>query len=212
MLFLYELASGGLPVGGSRESIAGMSSTYWTRRRFTTAALTGVVALPLAASSSGASTRARRASVPERWIELFNLHTNETISLAFARADRFIPEALHRLRYFLRDFRVHETHVMDPALYVQLSDLAHVAGCEPRFQVISGYRSPATNAQLRAAGHNVAVHSLHMEGRAIDVRLDGCQCDRLKDLALLAARGGVGYYPREDFVHLDTGRVRTWQG
>jgi uncharacterized protein YcbK (DUF882 family) len=80
-----------------------------------------------------------------------------------------------------------------------------------RYEVISGYRSPATNARLHAAGHCVAEHSQHMEGRALDVRLKDCPLSRLYELALAAQRGGVGYYPRSNFVHIDTGRVRTWR-
>lgn len=174
-------------------------------------AFTGVVAFPLAARAS-MRTRPVRLTPSESWLELFNTHTNETLSLAFARHGELIPGALEKLEYFLRDFRLQQTHRMDPGLYVQLADLAHAARCEPRFQVISGYRSPATNELLHAEGHNVSLHSLHMVGRAIDIRLDRCKCARLRDLALLAARGGVGYYPREDFVHIDTGRVRHWQG
>jgi uncharacterized protein YcbK (DUF882 family) len=185
-----------------------MSLTFWTRRRFTAAALAGAV-VPLAACASAKTPAFGRS---ERWLELYNTHTEETLSVAFADAQGLIAGGLERLQYFLRDFRVQAEHPMDPALYGQLWDLARAARCEPRFQVISGYRSPTTNEQLREAGHAVAEHSLHMEGRAIDVRLDGCQLAKLKALALLAARGGVGYYPREDFVHLDTGRVRTWQG
>jgi uncharacterized protein YcbK (DUF882 family) len=101
---------------------------------------------------------------------------------------------------------------MDAALYGLLSDLAEATGHEPRYEVISGYRSPRTNAQLHAAGHAVAEHSLHMEGRAIDVRLLGCDLAAFRDAALKAARGGVGYYPSSNFVHVDTGRVRTWTG
>jgi uncharacterized protein YcbK (DUF882 family) len=119
---------------------------------------------------------------------------------------------LGKLQHLLRDYRVNEEHTMDTGLYVQLSDLARAAGCEARYEVISGYRSAKTNAQLRASGHGVAEHSLHMEGRAIDVRPKGCALVTLRDLALQAKRGGVGYYERSNFVHLDTGRVRTWTG
>jgi uncharacterized protein YcbK (DUF882 family) len=100
---------------------------------------------------------------------------------------------------------------MDPKLYVLLSDLARTAGLEPRYEVISGYRSPATNAGLIARGHHVAKQSMHMQGRAMDVRLHGIELAAFRDLALAAKRGGVGFYPRSNFVHVDTGRVRTWQ-
>jgi uncharacterized protein YcbK (DUF882 family) len=97
-------------------------------------------------------------------------------------------------------------------LFDQLADLAAAAGVEPRYEIISGYRSPQTNDRLAAASGGVAKRSLHMQGRAIDVRLKGVSCARLRDLALVAGRGGVGYYRSSDFVHLDTGRVRAWAG
>jgi uncharacterized protein YcbK (DUF882 family) len=121
------------------------------------------------------------------------------------------PQASARLQHLLRDYRLDEQHEMDPGLYQQLADLAVQAGCQARYEVISGYRSPATNQHLHNSGHAVAEHSLHMQGRAIDVRLRDCPLARLHELALAARRGGVGYYPRSNFVHLDTGRVRSWQ-
>jgi uncharacterized protein YcbK (DUF882 family) len=119
---------------------------------------------------------------------------------------------LAQLQHLLRDYRADEEHPMDAALYGLLVDLAASAGCPARYEVISGYRSPRTNAQLHASGHAVAEHSLHMEGRAIDVRLLGCDLAKLRDVALEAARGGVGFYPSSNFVHVDTGRVRAWTG
>ena len=101
---------------------------------------------------------------------------------------------------------------MDPALYGLLCDLARAAGYPARYEVISGYRSPRTNQKLHDAGHAVAEHSQHMQGRAIDVRLIGCGLTKLRDVALAAKRGGVGFYPSSNFVHVDTGRVRTWTG
>ncbi len=145
-------------------------------------------------------------------MELRNLHTGEVLQVSFDR-DKGPDEASRaRLQHLLRDYRVNEEHAMDPTLYGLLADLAQAAGCPARYEVISGYRSPRTNASLRAAGHAVAEHSQHMEGRAIDVRLMGCDLEKLRDVALRAKRGGVGYYPSSHFVHLDTGRVRTWTG
>jgi uncharacterized protein YcbK (DUF882 family) len=156
-----------------------------------------------------------RADEPEgsadRWIELRNIHTNEVVSARFRDAHGFVPEALTKLQHLLRDYRTGEEHEMDPRLYVQLSELARAAGVPPRYEVISGYRSPATNAMLHATGHKVSERSLHMQGRALDVRLRGCDLAALRDLALAAMRGGVGYYPRSNFIHIDTGRVRKWQ-
>lgn len=147
-----------------------------------------------------------------RWVELFNTHTSETLRVAYRSATGFVPTALERLQWVLRDHRANESAPMDPLLFDQLASLAAAAGVEPRYQIISGYRSPHTNAVLAAAGRGVARQSLHMQGKAIDVRLHGVPCNALRDLALAAAEGGVGYYRKSDFVHLDTGRVRTWAG
>jgi uncharacterized protein YcbK (DUF882 family) len=147
----------------------------------------------------------------QRRLELTNLHTGEKLTVTFHDERDIAPDAMAALRHLLRDYRVNEEHEMDPGLFMQLTDLAREAGVPARYAVISGYRSPATNARLHAAGHAVAEHSQHMEGRAMDVRLEDCPLSRLHDLALGAKRGGVGYYPRSNFVHIDTGRVRSWQ-
>jgi len=166
------------------------------------------LAPPVAGLGSGLGSGPRMA----RWIELFNTHTAETLRVAYRSATGFVPAALERLEWVLRDHRANESAPMDPQLFDQLAALAAVAGVEPRYQIISGYRSPLTNARLASAGRGVATRSLHMQGKAIDVRLHGVPCDALRDLALSAAQGGVGYYPKSDFVHLDTGRVRAWAG
>jgi uncharacterized protein YcbK (DUF882 family) len=198
-----------------------MKDPVWTRRRCVCTLGSSALALPLAcapwAVAAGAglpdgAAADRGIATPERWIELKSIHTGEAVKVAFAKRSGADGAALARLQHVLRDYRVNEEHAMDPALFEQLIDLAEAAGREPRYEIISGYRSPKTNAQLRANGHGVAEHSLHMEGRAIDVRLEGCDCETLRDLALQAKRGGVGYYARSNFVHLDTGRVRTWNG
>ena len=120
--------------------------------------------------------------------------------------------SLGELDWLLRDFRTGDVLPLDPRLFDLLASLADDAGVEPRFQIISGYRSPATNAMLAATSDGVSSKSLHMEGKAIDVRLEGLPLEKLRDLALARAVGGVGYYPDSDFVHLDVGRVRSWSG
>jgi len=184
--------------------------TSLDRRRFLLAACAAGGAALL-----GAAPRAQAAmpvpGVP-RGIELVNTHTAETLQLAYRDASGFIAPAVDKLRWLLRDHRVNEAGRVDVQLFDQLTALAAAAGVEPRYEVISGYRSPRTNAALRAAGRGVATRSLHMEGRAIDVRLHGVSCATLRDLALSAAAGGVGYYRASNFVHLDTGRVRAWSG
>jgi uncharacterized protein YcbK (DUF882 family) len=147
----------------------------------------------------------------ERRLELTNLHGGEKLTVTFLDEHDIAPDAAAALRHLLRDYRVNEEHEMDFDLFMQLTDLARECGVPAKFAVISGYRSPGTNAKLRAAGHAVAEHSQHMQGHAIDVRLEGCPLARLHELALAAGRGGVGYYPRSNFVHIDTGRVRSWQ-
>jgi uncharacterized protein YcbK (DUF882 family) len=198
-----------------------MSSGSWTRRRCSllglgavAGALTGgLVGVSYAAPAAGATAAGGAATAgARRSLELKNLHTGEVLKVAFDRGAGPDPETLAKLQHLLRDYRIDEEHTMDAALYGLLTDLAEATGHEARFEVISGYRSPRTNAKLHAEGHGVAEHSLHMEGRAIDVRLLGCDLATLHDAALQAARGGVGYYPSSNFVHVDTGRVRTWSG
>jgi len=152
-------------------------------------------------------------SPDERSIELYNTHTRETVRVVYKRGDAFVPDALAKLNHVLVDHRSGETHDMDPNLFDQLVDLAAAAGVEPRYEIISGYRSPESNSKMAAKpGSGVSKKSLHMQGRAMDVRLKGVTVEKLRDLALAAKRGGVGYYERSQFVHIDTGSFRTWIG
>lgn len=186
----------------------------WTRRRLIQAAFAAGAGTSLAriAIAQGEAV-SETPALPERHLELHNTHTNETVSVVYRIGDEYPADARQRLRHVLRDHRSGESHDMDVALYDQLFELAAAANCAPRYQIISGYRSPASNSKMAARpGSGVAKKSLHMEGRAIDVRLHGCSCADLCDLALAAKKGGVGYYQRSDFVHLDTGRFRTWNG
>jgi uncharacterized protein YcbK (DUF882 family) len=149
----------------------------------------------------------------ERYLELFNTHTNEQARVVFKRGGAYDPAALDTLKKLLRDHRNGEMHDMDPRLYDQLFELAAAANCHPHYEIISGYRSAETNDKMSARpGSGVAKKSLHMQGRAMDVRLRNCGCAKLRDLAMLAKQGGVGYYHRSDFVHIDTGAFRTWAG
>jgi uncharacterized protein YcbK (DUF882 family) len=143
-------------------------------------------------------------------LRLENLHTGEKLAATYREGGRLLPDAMAEINEVLRDHRTGEVTGMDPALLDYLSEVARVTGSDGRFQVISGYRSPATNAMLRSRGNGVAKRSLHMDGRAIDVRLDGVPLKRLRSAAMSVRRGGVGYYPRSNFVHLDTGAFRSW--
>lgn len=185
-----------------------MTSSVWTRRQMLGGALCAAL-LPITGVLAASPVAAEAADT--RRLVLHSLNTNESLDIVFQDRNGFVEDALKKLQHLLRDHRTGEEHAMDPKLYVLLSDLARTAGLEPRYEVISGYRSPATNAGLIARGHHVAKQSMHMQGRAMDVRLHGIELAAFRDLALAAKRGGVGFYPRSNFVHVDTGRVRTWQ-
>jgi uncharacterized protein YcbK (DUF882 family) len=147
-----------------------------------------------------------------RHISLLNLHTDEHLETEYFRAGGYVPEAMSAIEVVLRDFRNGERHPMDPHLMDYLVEVARTLGVDPAFSVISGYRSPQTNATLREHSTGVAQHSLHMQGHAIDVRMQGVDCADLAAHALAMKRGGVGYYRASNFVHLDTGPFRTWKG
>jgi uncharacterized protein YcbK (DUF882 family) len=155
----------------------------------------------------------RAASPAVDWLELHNTHTGETLKVTFREpSGDFVPGALEQLEKILFDQRSGEHHPMDPQLYVLLAELAAVAEVEPRYDIISGFRSSASNEKMRANGGGQAQNSQHIQGKAIDVRLKGVDTARLRDLAVGLKRGGVGYYPKSGFVHVDTARVRYWEG
>ena len=158
------------------------------------------VALPSVSSASGAA----------RKLSFYNLHTEEKVSLTYSENGRYLPDAIQELDHFMRDFRTGDVHTINPALYDQLHRLQAMVQSPGAFHVISGYRSSKTNKTLNEHSNGVAKQSLHMQGRAIDVRLPGKDLKHLHKAALAMAAGGVGYYPESDFIHLDTGRVRHW--
>ena len=122
----------------------------------------------------------------------------------------YVPEALSAIDRVLRDHRSGEVHPIDPALLDLLHRLRGTVDASRPFGLVSGYRSAATNAKLRSESRGVAKRSLHMEGKAVDIRLPGCRLENLHRAALSLRGGGVGYYGRSNFLHLDTGRVRSW--
>jgi uncharacterized protein YcbK (DUF882 family) len=159
------------------------------------------------ASPSGSET----TSSQDHSLYLYNTHTNETIDIVYRRGDQYIQSALAKLDYFLRDHNTNEVRHFDPRLYDILSDLtASVGHPNSEIDIICGYRSSATNAALRAHTNGVAKNSLHIQAEAIDLRMPGVNTLKLRRAALALARGGVGYYPHSDFIHVDVGRVRQW--
>ena len=149
-------------------------------------------------------------SAPTRTLSFVHTHTGERLASTYLRDGRYVPEELARINYVLRDFRTGEVKAIDPGVLDILADLRTLAAGDEAYEVICGYRSASTNAMLRARSSGVAEHSLHLEGRALDVRLPGVPTAQLRDLALGMNRGGVGYYAASDFVHLDNGRIRHW--
>jgi len=147
-----------------------------------------------------------------RIVAVRNLHTGERLEACYWENGRLVPDACAALEKVLRDHRTGEVHKIDAGLYDILTAMAAKLEKRPSFEIISGYRSPRTNAALNAASSGVATRSLHMDGKALDVRLPGAQLAHLQKAALGLKRGGVGYYPRSNFVHVDTGRVRQWSG
>jgi uncharacterized protein YcbK (DUF882 family) len=144
-------------------------------------------------------------------LRFFHTHTGERLDVVYRIGDRYIPEALDRLDRFLRDHRTGDIHHYDPRLFDLLNDLTVSVGrAGAELQVICGYRTPWSNEFLRTHTAGVALHSLHMEAEAIDIRLPGLKTAVLRDAALALHRGGVGYYAKSDFVHIDVGRVRRW--
>jgi len=178
-----------------------------SRRALIGGAIAGgaALALPLPAMAAGAEWR----------LAIRNVHNNESVDAVFARGGQFMSDGLAELNHGLRDWRTGQVFAMDRrllALLVQLREKLEIRGGR-KIDLISGYRSPQTNASLRARGGEhtgVASQSQHMLGKAADIMIPGVPLDRLRGAALALGGGGVGYYPRDGFVHVDTGRVRHW--
>lgn len=168
----------------------------------------GLAAAGLAAGPFG---RALAAVGPARRLAFDNLHTGEKVDAVYFENGAYVPDALNAIDKVLRDHRSGEVHPMDRGLLDLLSALSGQLERPPGFQVISGFRSPHTNAMLKkTGGGGVATKSLHMQGKAMDIRVEGVETAALRDAALALKLGGVGYYPSDRFVHVDTGRVRRW--
>lgn len=167
--------------------------------------------LGLALSTAAAPVLAKKHADRPRILSLHHLHTDERISVTYRIGDRYQRAALAKLDHFLRDFRTEDTVRMDPQLFDLLYDVkCHLGDRDAHYEVLSAYRSPRTNAMLRRTHHGVARKSLHMSGKAMDIRFPDCSTRKIRDAALSVGRGGVGYYRRSDFVHVDTGAVRHW--
>jgi len=152
----------------------------------------------------------RRGYFKEKRLAFYNLHTGETLKCPYYREGRYLPDALEKINYLLRDHRSGDIKSIDRGLLDLLFRLSRKLRTGSPFHVISGYRSPATNAMLRRNGSGVSKNSLHMQGQAIDIRLSDVDLGVLRKAAVRLKAGGVGFYPRSNFVHVDVGPVRYW--
>lgn len=181
-----------------------------SRRRFLAI---GAGAFVTAAGMTSRSVFAQSAIItPERTLSFYNLHTGENLKTAYWVEGEYIPEALSDINHLLRDFRNDEIKPINLGLLNLLHDITQRLGTSKPIQLISGYRSSSTNAKLHDRSSGVAKHSLHMDGMAADIRIPGHDLSELHKVAAAMQGGGVGYYPKSDFVHVDVGRVRYWTG
>ena len=171
------------------------------RRRFVRLGVAGMAALLVPTRGMAADTR---------MLALRNLHTGELVRATYWAAGQYLGEGLSQIDRVLRDHRTNAVHPIDRRLLGVLGELRDQLETREPFEVISGYRSPATNAALVSTTGGVSPTSLHVVGMAIDIRVPGRALRAVRDTATALRAGGVGYYPDSDFVHVDVGRVRSW--
>lgn len=173
--------------------------------------IASLVTLLVPAPASNPGIRIAAPTGPVYELRLYHTHTNERLDIVYRHGDSYDPVALARLEHFLRDHRTNDVRPYDPRVFDLLHDLTSSLGRpNSEIDIVCGYRTPWSNAFLRSRSSAVAQHSLHMQAMAIDIRVPGVSTTQLRDAALKLHEGGVGYYAREQFVHVDVGRVRRW--
>ncbi|MDP1667118.1 MAG: YcbK family protein [Methylobacter sp.] len=190
------------------ESINSNDDRFVASRRGFLKTVAGISLLTLSGIES--LNAAVRSPPAHKTIALNHVHTGDKLKLTYFEQGDYIEDALQEINYLMRDYHTDAVHPIDPALLDQLYDLKLVLGINKSFVVTSGYRSPRTNARLRKKNRGIAKHSLHMQGRAIDLHVGGLDTRKIRNAALEMHRGGVGYCRRGNFVHLDTGSFRSW--
>ena len=194
--------------------LSGLGDTAVSRRQFfrlgACASLAAVAPMAYAKVLPANPLEAASALTGERALSFYQTHTGESLRLVYWAEGDYLQDSLLEIKHLLRDHRNDEERAIDPLLLDLLHRIRSGLDTAEPFNVISGYRSPATNNALHARSHGVASHSLHMEGMAIDIRIPGRDLKQLKEYATALRGGGVGYYPDSDFVHVDVGRVRYW--
>jgi uncharacterized protein YcbK (DUF882 family) len=171
---------------------------------------TGIAAATAALAPASSALAMLTAPATPRRLKFYNLHTSEQLNIVYYEKGRYIPQALAEIDYILRDYRQNVVKPMSPALLDLVVAIRRRLHTDVEVAIISGYRTPQTNAMLAARSDGVAHHSLHMDGLALDWRVPGRTLEQLHQVALAMRGGGVGYYPASDFVHTDVGRVRYW--
>jgi uncharacterized protein YcbK (DUF882 family) len=166
-------------------------------------------ALPPTPLAATPAKRVRPAEVRRAFVH--NLHTGDLMDTVYYENGAYVPDALHAAMKVLRDWRSGEEHFMDPRLFDLMHRLRQKTEVRGPFQIVSGYRSAKTNALMRLRSHEVAEHSQHILGKAVDIGLEGVDLSRLHQAALSVRAGGVGYYPKSGFVHVDVGPIRQWE-
>ena len=205
-----------MPFNTDRPQDNTQHNTRQSRRRFLQLGLGASAALFLPKVNAFANVSARSLTPaesiiqPERKLSLLNLHTGESLDATYWAEGQYLSSELKAINHILRDHRTGDEYRMDNDLLNLLNVLHQKMGSKQAFQIISGYRSPKTNAALNKKSNGVAKKSLHMQGRAIDIRLPGCKLSDLRKAAIDCQAGGVGYYAKSDFIHIDTGSVRRW--
>jgi uncharacterized protein YcbK (DUF882 family) len=178
------------------------------RRRFLRMA--GIAAAATALAPGSVALAMLSAPATPRRLKFYNLHTGEQLDVVYHENGRYVAQALAEINHILRDFRANAVKPIHPSLLDLVVAIHRRLQTDAEVAVISGYRTPQTNAMLAAHSDGVAHHSLHMDGMALDWRVPGRTLEQLHRAALAMRGGGVGYYPRSDFVHVDVGRVRYW--
>ncbi|HTV59466.1 MAG TPA: DUF882 domain-containing protein [Verrucomicrobiae bacterium] len=182
-------------------------------RRTATGIIVGLIAFACFGRSAlaGNSGSVKASGGQSYRLSLYNTHTGERLDVVYRRGSEYIPAAVAKLDYFLRDHWTGEVRHFDPRIYDILNELTAAVGRpDGEIDIVCGYRSSRSNAELRARTAGVAKNSLHIQAEAIDLRMPGVKTEELRRAALSLRRGGVGYYPHSDFIHVDTGRVRQW--
>ncbi|GGA75120.1 membrane protein [Neiella marina] len=186
-----------------------MKNTKLSRRHFVTAA-SGMAFVAGFGAPAVALAATTKASNNCRQLALTHIHTGESATLVYFENGHYLDEGVAEISHLLRDFRTNETLAMDRSVLDQLYLLNSQLGFAKPMEIIGGYRSPKTNEKLRQEGRGVAKKSYHMKGQAIDVAFPGVAIANVRKAAISMKAGGVGYYPKSGFIHLDSGPVRSW--